>query len=100
MKLTRTLALLLAALLTVGLGACGERQAGPGAAEDTLPESQGETRTMVDGNGRTVELPDTVERIVCVGVGALRYTCYLQGGVNFTAARAAILNAVQNAFFA
>ena len=34
---------------------------------------------MVDGNGRTVELPDTVERIVCVGVGALRYTCYLQG---------------------
>ena len=79
MKLTRTLALLLAALLTVGLGACGERQTGPGAAEDTLPESQGETRTMVDGNGRTGELPDTVELIVCVGVGALRYTCYLQG---------------------
>ena len=28
------------------------------------------------------------------------YTCYLQGGVNFTAGRAAVLNAVQKAFFA
>ena len=33
----------------------------------------------MDGNGREVEIPYTVESIVCVGVGALRYTCYMQG---------------------
>lgn len=36
-------------------------------------------RTIVDGAGRTVEIPDNVESVVCVGVGALRYTCYMQG---------------------
>ncbi len=35
-------------------------------------------RTMIDGAGRTVAIPDTVERIACVGVGALRYTCYME----------------------
>ena len=40
----------------------------------------------------------TIE-ISCDGPLRPPYTCYLQGGVNFTAARAAILNAVQNAFF-
>lgn len=35
--------------------------------------------TIVDGNGREVEIPSTVESIVCVGVGALRYTCYVGG---------------------
>ncbi len=34
-------------------------------------------RTLTDGAGRTVTVPDKVERIVCVGVGALRYSCYL-----------------------
>ena len=43
--------------------------------------------------GSTIELS-------CDGPLRPPYTCYLQGGVNFTAARAAILNAVQNAFFA
>ncbi len=36
-------------------------------------------RMLTDGAGRTVALPDSVERVVCVGVGALRYTCYLGG---------------------
>ena len=34
-------------------------------------------RTITDGAGRQVEVPETVESIVCVGVGALRYTCYV-----------------------
>uniref|UniRef100_UPI00402A13BB methionine gamma-lyase family protein n=1 Tax=Gemmiger formicilis TaxID=745368 RepID=UPI00402A13BB len=38
--------------------------------------------------------------ISCDGPVRAPYTCYLQGGVNFTAGRAAVLNAVQNAFFA
>ena len=35
------------------------------------------SRTITDGAGRQVEVPETVKSIVCVGVGALRYTCYL-----------------------
>ena len=35
------------------------------------------TRIITDVQGRQVEVPQTVESIVCVGVGALRYTCYM-----------------------
>ena len=35
------------------------------------------TRTITDGAGRKVNVPEKVESIVCVGVGALRYTCYV-----------------------
>ena len=35
------------------------------------------TRTITDGANRQVEIPETVGSIVCVGVGALRYTCYM-----------------------
>ena len=34
-------------------------------------------RTITDGAGRQVQVPEKVESIVCVGVGALRYTCYM-----------------------
>ncbi len=37
----------------------------------------GNMRTITDGAGRQVEVPKIVESIVCVGVGALRYTCYM-----------------------
>ena len=45
------------------------------ASEETTPD----TRMITDGMDRDVEIPDCVERIVCVGVGALRYTCYVGG---------------------
>ena len=35
------------------------------------------TRKITDGAGREVQVPEKVESIVCVGVGALRYTCYM-----------------------
>ena len=35
------------------------------------------TRTITDGAGRQVDVPEKVDSIVCVGVGALRYTCYV-----------------------
>ena len=35
------------------------------------------TRLITDGANRQVEIPESVESIVCVGVGALRYTCYM-----------------------
>ena len=34
-------------------------------------------RTITDSLGRQVSVPDKVESIVCVGVGALRYSCYV-----------------------
>lgn len=39
--------------------------------------NSGVTRVITDGAGRQVEVPETVGTIVCVGVGALRYTCYV-----------------------
>ena len=40
-------------------------------------QNSGNTRMITDGIGRQVKVPEKVESIVCVGVGALRYTCYL-----------------------
>lgn len=87
MKLTKKLLpFLFTAALLLSLSACG----GQAPAETTTPAaatmeataSPAEApavRTIVDSNGREVEIPNTVESIVCVGVGALRYTCYMEG---------------------
>lgn len=48
-------------------------------SREPVTEEENGFRTIVDGNGRQVQIPKTVERIVCVGVGALRYTCYAGG---------------------
>ena len=61
------LAFLLAVVICLSLlNGCG---AGANTAQNT--------RTITDGAGRQVEIPETVGSIVCVGVGALRYTCYM-----------------------
>ena len=92
----KILAALLALATLLGLTACGGNDAGgaPSAPstenaepqpepadspedEQQVPES--DTRTITDYNGRDVEIPSTVESSVCCGVGALRYTCYMQG---------------------
>ena len=78
----RTVSLLLAAALLLALAACGGKntdntqqsqptQQDQPAASDDNGQASG-TRTIIDGNNRQVEIPQTVERIVCVGVGALR----------------------------
>lgn len=66
----RLFSLILVGVILLSLCACdsGERS-----------DAHDDVRTIVDGSGRTVEIPDAVESIVCVGVGALRYTCYMQG---------------------
>ena len=58
-------ALILAAVICL-LSGCGVAQ-----------ENNENTRIITDAQGRQVEVPQTVESIVCVGVGALRYTCYM-----------------------
>lgn len=59
---------LLAFAMLFSLCACG------GTSNDTKTE---ETRTVTDACGRTVEIPKTVKSVVCVGVGSLRFTTYL-----------------------
>ena len=61
-------------------------------------DEPGYTDKVVMASGSFTE-GSTIE-ISCDGPLRTPYTCYLQGGVNFTAGRAAVLNAVQNAFFA
>ena len=39
--------------------------------------TDGGDRTITDSLGRQVAIPQTVDSIVCVGVGALRYSCYM-----------------------
>ena len=62
----KMISLILTVMIGIGLlTGCGSGE--PGALG---------SRTITDGAGRQVEVPETVESIVCVGVGALRYTCY------------------------
>ena len=63
----KMVSLVLTVMIGIGL------LAGCGAGRPDAPGS----RTITDGAGRQVEVPETVESIVCVGVGALRYTCYM-----------------------
>ena len=46
-----------------------------GCAQNGAGESG--MRTITDGAGRQVEVPEQVQSVVCVGVGALRYSCYV-----------------------
>ena len=69
MKKLRIISLCLSLLL---LTACGA-QAEPAPREDSEP-----LRTVTDASGRQVALPEEITSVVCVGVGALRYTTYLQ----------------------
>ena len=59
--------------LLLAVAACITLLAGCGAVENSTEN----TRAITDGAGRQVEVPEKVESIVCVGVGALRYTCYV-----------------------
>ena len=61
------------AILILIVAVCVGILAGCGTSEG----SKENVRTITDGAGRQVEVPETVESVVCVGVGALRYTCYV-----------------------
>lgn len=64
----RLTALLLMMLLLICVTGCGA----------AAPAETANSRTITDSENRAVSVPANVERIVCVGVGALRYTCYLE----------------------
>ena len=67
-------------LILVLVGCGGTNNSTNNTSDNTSDPSQTEegTRTITDSTGRTVTIPETVESIVCVNVGALRYTCYMQ----------------------
>ena len=67
MMIKKWIALLLALIACVGL------LSGCGAKADAAQN----TRMITDAAGRQVEIPETVTSVVCTGVGALRYTCYM-----------------------
>lgn len=75
MKRALTFLLALTLLLAAGCGSAAPVPS-PSPAASAAPSAP-ETRTITDGAGREVEIPGTVASIVCVNVGALRYTCYM-----------------------
>lgn len=64
----KIIAALLAFAMLFSLCACG------GTSNDT---EKAEMRTVTDACGRAVEIPKTVKSVICVGVGSLRFTTYL-----------------------
>ena len=80
MLLMLSMLLMLAACASAPAAAPAASQADETAAASTASqETPPETRAITDSMDRNVEIPYSVERIVCVGVGALRYTCYVGG---------------------
>ena len=76
MKKFLALALTLAMLLVLAAG-CANQPPTEGSESTGEPsaapsESTPQTRVLLDAEGREVEVPDTAERIVCVGAGELR----------------------------
>ena len=68
----KIIAMLLALVLVCMLAACA---AEPSQTQPVTTETA--ERTVTDAMGRQVTVPETVESVVCVGVGALRYSCYV-----------------------
>ena len=62
-------------LISLILIVCVVLAAFAGCASDSGPREA--SRMITDSLGRQVEIPEEVESIVCVGVGALRYSCYV-----------------------
>ena len=58
----------------VGCAAAAKPAGKPLGRGKAAPES----KIIEDALGRQVEIPALVERVVCLNVGALRYTCYMQ----------------------
>ena len=66
--------------VTTGQDEKNKEVAENGKTEETkAPQSEAiESRLVVDAAGREVIIPQKVTSIVCVGVGSLRFTCYMQ----------------------
>ncbi len=72
--------MLLAFAMILSICACGKQGVQSPSSVQSPTQGSGEptTRVITDSTGRDVEIPTAVESIVCVGVGALRYSCYME----------------------
>lgn len=52
-------------------------------AEEETTES--DTKVITDASGREVEIPANIDSAICIGVGSLRFTCYMEGQDNIVA---------------
>ncbi len=71
MTIKKTLIQFLSVFIILGLVACSN------TSNSLDPLSQSETRSVTDVWGREVEIPSTVQRIICLGSGAPRMAAYL-----------------------
>lgn len=55
-----------------------EKEHSPTAIESSTPPQDNGLRIITDATGRQVEIPQVVQSIVCVNVGPLRFTTYMQ----------------------
>lgn len=75
----KSLAILITMSMTVMMSGCSQKDAPKAETPETSKEELSETgRTVTDGAGRAVDLPEKVESIVCLNVSTLRYTCYME----------------------
>lgn len=84
-KTTKKFAAGMAVFLAVAMTGCGaqsgtdtEKNGGKNAETEVKADEKDGTKVLTDGAGREVKIPEKVESIVCLNVGALRYTCYMQ----------------------
>ncbi len=77
----QSLLLLLTCILLLFSG-CGNSKLAESTSDSnsSIPtdNAAANSRIITDSLGRDVTIPSEVEQIVCVGVGALRYTCYME----------------------
>lgn len=82
MKKRKALACLLALGMLAGAAGCGQAAQNEDTAAESTQSAETDaserTRMITDSQGREVEIPEKVKSIVCLNVGALRYTCYMQ----------------------
>lgn len=78
-KISNKFKLLVILVLILALTACTEKPVNKdysGTNNSGLDNGE-TTRVIIDGGGREVEIPENVESIVCINVGSLRYTSYM-----------------------
>ena len=73
----RIFALLLAILMVVSMIACEKAPQDNNTTDEPKVPVENGVWTITDAKNRQVEVPVKVKSVVCVGVGALRYTCYM-----------------------
>lgn len=76
MKKNRQKMIVAAVAICVLLTGCGGKNRENANGQD-ITQAESKVRFIKDSMEREVEIPEKVESIVCIGVGTLRYTCYM-----------------------